>query len=240
MESINILLVAGIFFILLVVLAVFVAQQLTAVSKTRAKDSMTLSEKLAASGIAPLDTDRFREIAMKSGPVEENPSSSVDTGVQKPFDQSSGFGLPREGTFETPEEAVFTDPNISPDIKKIEEKELQTLYSEYLTAKSLSPFDMEPDFKLGLAYLKNVQYGKAQDLFQKVIESKPDFPGIYYYLGESFRCNGQFYEAMQAYKQSWESEHLETESRKDKVQDTVEDKAIDADIDKGKSTKTGE
>ena len=233
MESVNILLVAAIFIILLVVLAVFVAQQLTTVSKTQAKNAMTLSEKLAAGGIAPLDTGRFREIAMKTGPVEEDLSSSVDTEEQKPFVPSAGIDSPGEGTVETPQEAVFTDPNLSPDIKKIKEKDLQTLYTEYLTAKSLSPFDMEPDFKLGLAYLKNAQYGKAQDLFQKVIESKPDFPGIYYYLGESFRCNGQFYEAMQAYKQSWELENLKTETQTDKVQDTEEDTATDADINSG-------
>ena len=217
--SLNIVLITGIFFVVLVLVAVFIAQQFAMLQKTQAKKSMTLTDKLTASGVVPLDSGRFKEVALGSETGEEDPNRLVNLDSQRTLDQSPGFGPPEGAGVETPEEIAFDDPNLSPDLLNIEKKDLQSLYSEYLTAKSINPFDIEPEFKLGLAYLRNAQYEKAQGLFEKVVESKPEFPGIFYYLGEAFRCNGQFYEAMQAYKQSWEMGYLPSKSRIDKNQE---------------------
>ena len=221
--SLNIVLITVIFFVVMVLVAVFIAQQFAMLQKTQTKKSMTLTDKLAASKIVPLDTGRFQEVALSSDSTEENPNRLVNLDSQQTFDQSPGFGPPESTGVEIPEEFAFDDPNIPPDLLNIENKDLQSLYSEYLTAKSINPFDVEPEFKLGLAYLKNTQYEKAQGLFQKVVEGKPEFPGIFYCLGEAYRCNGQFYEAMQAYKQSWEMGHLPSKSRADKIKKLKEE-----------------
>ena len=209
--SLNIVLITVIFFVVLVLVAVFIAQQFAMLQKTQTKKSMTLTDKLAASKIVPLDTGRFQEVALSSDSTEEDPNRLVNLDSQQTFDQSPGFGPPESAGVEIPEEFAFDDPNIPPDLLNIENKDLQSLYSEYLTAKSINPFDVEPEFKLGVAYLKNTQYEKAE------------FPGIFYCLGEAYRCNGQFYEAMQAYKQSWEMGHLPSKSRADKIKKLKEE-----------------
>jgi tetratricopeptide (TPR) repeat protein len=220
--NLMLILVTGIFIVLLIVLAIFVAQQLSAIQQVQTKQSMSLSEKLNAGGINPLDSDRFREMTMGGAGIED-PNLLVNLSEQSSLDQGSVISTPADSPVETPEESAFFESNISQDFQDIEKKDIQALYSEYLTAKSLRPFDVEPEFKLGLAYIKNAQYEKAQNLFQKVTESKPDFPGVFYYLGESYRCNGQFYEAMQAYKQSWEMDHLQSESEADETKDDQND-----------------
>ncbi|MBN2288894.1 MAG: tetratricopeptide repeat protein [Candidatus Glassbacteria bacterium] len=221
--SLNLVLVTVIFFVLLVIVAIFVAQQFATVQKTSAKKSLSLTEKLAASGINPLDSDRFREIALRAGPSEEDPKRLVALSGPDISDRPASFGPEQDDRIEKPEETAFTDPNLSTELQHIEKKDLQALYSEYLIAKNLNPFDVEPEFKLGMAYLRNAQYEKSQGLFQKVVESKPEFPGIFYYLGEAYRCNGQFYEAMQAYKQSWEMDHLGSQTSTDSEHDSEND-----------------
>jgi tetratricopeptide (TPR) repeat protein len=183
---INTLIIAVIFIIILLVAVGFIAQQFYAVQKVAASRPKTLIEKMASSGLGALDT----------APGVESLIDRSESGSEWGSGGSAG---------ELPEEELFAEAMASTGQSlKLEGKDLQTIYSEYLSAKNLNPFDVEPDFKLGVAYLKFAQYEKAQGEFQKVIEAKPEFPGIYYYLGESFRCNGQFYEAMKAYKKSWE------------------------------------
>ena len=197
---VNVLIIAVIFIIILLVGIGFITQQFYAVQKVAASKPKTLIEKMASSGLGALDTDKFKDIVM-SAPSENAP------GVESLIDASeSGSDWSSKGSAgEVPEEEVFAEAVASTGQSlNLEGKDLQAIYSEYLSAKNLNPFDMEPDFKLGVAYLKFAQYEKAQGEFQKVIDAKPEFPGIYYYLGESFRCNGQFYEAMKAYKKSWE------------------------------------
>ena len=197
---VNIIIIAGIFIVILVILAGFVAQQFFTVQKIKASRPKTLLEKMGG-GVGAMDTNRFKEIVMSSG--------SEDSQVESLVDGSSGG---RESQFsgvagELLDEDVLKAEYIATSMPlNIENKNLQTIYAEYLSAKNLNPFDVEPDFKLGVAYLKFGQYEKAQSQFQKVIDAKSDFPGIYYYLGESYRCNGQFYEAMKSYKRSWEME----------------------------------
>ena len=207
----NILIVAAIFIIVLIVAVLFIAQQLYTIQKVVAARPKTLVEKMTSSSIGPLDNDRFKEIMMST--VSENP-----LGLE-PFTEGSGAGseMGLDGDIgESPEEEFFAEiilPTGQP--LDLEGKNLKIIYAEYLSAKSLNPFDEEPDFKLGVAYLKFNQHEKAQGQFQRVIDVKPDFPGIYYYLGEAFRYNGQFYEAMKAYKKSWEMEiHASQEAQK--------------------------
>ncbi|MCE5271581.1 hypothetical protein LLH00_09905 [bacterium] len=187
----NMIIVAGIFVVILFVVAVFIAQQMSNVEKMNLnRKPKTLSDKLRESGLAPLDTERFREIVMSGGNQEVEPLlDTADT---------------RSTSIESPDDIDFRSLEMSGLRLNLEGKDLQTVYAEYLSAKNLNPFDVEPEFTLGIAYMRFAQYDKAQNQFQKVIDSKPEFPGIYYYLGESLRCNGQYYEAMNAYKSSWE------------------------------------
>ena len=188
----SLLLIVAIFLILLLIISVFVAQQMDSVQKLNlCRKPKTLMDKLRESGVAPLDTDRFREIVM-SGQGGGTVGSLLEPAES------------HESLNERPEDVTFITPDISGHRVILEGQDLQTLYAEYLSAKNLNPFDLEPEFTLGVAYIKFGQYEKAQIQFQKVIDSKPEFPGIYYYLGEALRCNGQFYEAMTAYKKSWE------------------------------------
>jgi len=187
----NIIIVAGIFVVLILVVAAFVAQQMSNVEKMNLnRKPKTLSDKLRESGRAPMDTERFREIVMSGGSQEVEPL----------------LDMPGTGTSssESPDDIDIRSLEMSGHRINLEGKDLQTIYAEYLSAKNLNPFDVEPDFTLGIAYMRFAQYDKAQNQFQKVIDSKPEFSGIYYYLGESLRCNGQYYEAMNAYKKSWE------------------------------------
>ncbi len=187
----NIIIVAGIFVVLILVVAAFVAQQMSNVEKMNLnRKPKTLSDKLRESGRAPMDTERFREIVMSGGSQEVEPI----------------LDMPGTGTSssESPDDIDIRSLEMSGHRINLEGKDLQTIYAEYLSAKNLNPFDVEPDFTLGIAYMRFAQYDKAQNQFQKVIDSKPEFSGIYYYLGESLRCNGQYYEAMNAYKKSWE------------------------------------
>jgi tetratricopeptide (TPR) repeat protein len=187
----NIIIVAGIFVVLILVVAAFVAQQMSNVEKMNLnRKPKTLSDKLRESGRAPMDTERFREIVMSGGSQEVEPLLDI-----------SGTG---SSSSESPDDIDIKSLEMSGYRINLEGKDLQTIYAEYLSAKNLNPFDVEPDFTLGIAYMRFAQYDKAQNQFQKVIDSKPEFPGIYYYLGESLRCNGQYYEAMNAYKKSWE------------------------------------
>jgi len=201
---VNLFVIGAIFFLLLFFIAIFIAQQFYNVQKVSEAKPKTLIEKLRARGIGALDTDKFKKIVMSS-PSEES------TGVEPLVERDTlSAEVSDTGKLDVrPEDALFSETMlITGKQLNIENKDLQTIYSEYLTAKNLNPFDVEPDFKLGVAYLRFAQYEKAQKEFQKVIEEKPDFPGIYYYLGEAYRCNGQFYEAMEAYKKSWEMEKL--------------------------------
>jgi len=223
MVSLNIIVVTAVFIVVLIIVAVFVAQQFATVQKTQAKKSMSLSEKLSASGITPLIADQAREITVDGTPSESDPNRLVRLDTQPVFDQPSETAPAVAEDIESPEKMAFSDPDIAPELLDIKKKDLQSLYSHYLTEKSLNPFDVEPDFKLGLAYLQKAQYEKAQNLFQKVIEGDPEFSGIYYYLGEAYRCNGQFFEAMQAYKQSWETDHLKPKIQSDEGQNTGND-----------------
>lgn len=210
----NIFIIAAIFIIVLIVAVLFIAQQLYTIQRVVAARPKTLFEKMTPSSLGPLDTDKFKEIVMST--ASENPPGL------EPLTEGSGAGSERglDGDIgESPEEKLFAETILSTSQPlNLEGKNLQTIYSEYLSAKSLNPFDEEPDFKLGVAYLKFNQYEKAQGQFQRVIDVKPDFPGIYYYLGEAFRCNGQFYEAMKAYKKSWEMEIQDSqEAQKNKA-----------------------
>jgi len=211
----NILIIAVIFIIVLIVAVGFVAQQLYTVQTIAATGSKTLIEKMTSSSISPLDIDRFKEIAIAT--PSENPPGL------KSFTEGSAAGSERElggDTGEFSEEELLAETIFSTGQPlNLEGKNLQIIYSEYISEKNLNPFDEEPDFKLGVAYLKFNQYEKAQEQFHRVIDVKPDFPGIYYYLGEAFRYNGQFYEAMKAYKKSWEIEmHArQKEARRDKT-----------------------
>ncbi len=207
----NLLIVAAIFIIVLIVAVLFIAQQLYTIQKVMVARPKTLVKRMTPGSIGPLDTDRFKEIVMST--ASENPSGL------EPFTEGSGAGseMGLDGDIgESPEEEFFADTNLSTGQPlDLEGKNLKIIYAEYLSAKSLDPFDEEPDFKLGVAYLKFNQHEKAQGQFQRVIDVKPDFPGIYYYLGEAFRYNGQFYEAMKAYKKSWEMEiHASQEAQK--------------------------
>jgi len=197
---VNVLIIAVIFAIILIIAVGFIAQQFYAVQKVAASKPKTLIEKMSSSGLGALETDRFKEIVMSA-------SSENSPGVESLLEESdSGSAWSSGGNAgEFPEKELFVEtiPSTGQPLN-LEGKDLQTIYSEYLSAKNLNPFEVEPDFMLGVAYLKYTQYEKAQSQFQKVIDVKPDFPGIYYYMGESFRCNGQFYEAMKSYKKCWE------------------------------------
>lgn len=208
------LLIVGIIFLaILLFFGIFISQQIYAIQKVRdARTPKSLMEKLSSKGIGALNTDKFREIVMSEGS-----DSGTESSVQPLFQGESSYQTGGVAG-ETPDETIFNEQlNLVGHPLNIENKDLQSIYSEYLSAKNINPFDVEPDFKLGVAYLKFSQHDKAQKQFLKVIESKPDFPGIYYYLGESYRCNGQFYEAMKSYKTSWEKEmtaHVEREVNK--------------------------
>jgi tetratricopeptide (TPR) repeat protein len=193
----NILFIAIVFLLILFIMAVFIAQQIYNVQKTnQGRRKKTLSEKISEGGLAPMETDRFREIVMSSGGPGANGIEPLTDGVA---------GAAAGEISETPDDTTLNQHLIATGHRiNIENKDLQTIYSEYLTTKNINPFDLEPEFFLGVAYMKFAQYDKAQIQFRKIIDAKPEYPGIYYYMGESLRCNGQFYEAMIAYKKSWE------------------------------------
>lgn len=197
----NILIISGIFIALVFIIAVFIAQQLSNVEKTNQnRKPKSLSDKLRESGMAPLDTERFREIVMAGGAQETEPL--IDS------------TFPGASVSESPDDIAFRNYELTGHHTNLEGKDLQTIYSEYLSAKNLNPFDIEPEFTLGIAYMRFAQYDKAQIQFKKIVDSKPEYPGIFYYMGESLRCNGQYYEAMNAYKKSWEMDQ-KTAARND-------------------------
>ena len=207
---VNLIIIAVIFIIIFAILAGFIAQQFYTVQKIKATRPKTLLEKMGG-GAGALATDKFKAIVMSSGPQASQVESLVDG-------SSGGRGSQFSGVAgELPDEEILKAEYIATSMPlNIENKNLQTIYAESLSAKNLNPFDVEPDFKLGVAYLKFGQYDKAQNQFQKVVDAKPEFPGIYYYLGEAFRCNGQFYEAMKSYKKSWEMEMAALHAEEDK------------------------
>ncbi len=205
---VNMLVIAAVFILLLLLIAGFVSQQFSTALKIKENQRpKNLLEKMN-SGIGALDTAKFRQIVIDSGPDE----SGVLTDTL--LDQDSpGAGIP---SGETPDDMVINEQlGSAGSLLNLEGKDLQTIYSEYLSEKSVNPFDLEPEFRLGVAYLRFSQFEKAIIQFQKVTDKKPEYPGIFYYLGEAYRCNGQFYEAMKAYKQSWEMD-----SRIDKSDET--------------------
>jgi len=211
----------AIFLLLIIILAVFVTQQFQTAKKVVSQKPKSLLERMSSGGGA-LNTEKFRQIVMEGGPQELQ--DSVESLVGHSASGSSGYGVAGE----TPDEEIFAE-----NLARLEQplflegKDLQTIYSGYLSAKNLNPFDVEPDFKLGVAYLKFGQFGKAQNQFLKVVDQKPEFPGIYYYLGEAYRCNGQFYEAMKSYKRSWEMEtHPVTPARQNNPAETASDSEL--------------
>ena len=198
--------VAILFVVILFLIAVFIAQQMFNAESAVGKKQKSLSEKLAGSGIGALDTEKFRNIVMNSS--EDGASSMVQPLVESDQRTYKSSGEAENDIYklgETPDKQAL-DGAILSDEKSmsIESKDFNTIYNDYLAAKNLNPFDVEPDFTLGAAYLKFGYFEKAQKQFLKVIDTKADYPGAYYYLGEAYRCNGQFYEAMNAYKTSWE------------------------------------
>ncbi len=192
---VNMLVIAAVFILLLLLIAGFVSQQFsTALKIKESQRPKNLLEKMNT-GIGALDTAKFRQIVIDSGPDE----SGVLTDTLLDQD-SAGVALG-----ETPYDMVINEQlGNAGGLLNLEGKDLQTIYSEYLSEKSVNPFDLEPEFRLGVAYLRFSQFEKAIIQFQKVTDKRPEYPGIFYYLGEAYRCNGQFYEAMKAYKQSWE------------------------------------
>lgn len=211
---VNLVIVAAIFVVILMIVAGFVSQQFsTAQQINESKRPKSLLEKMNK-GIGALDTDKFRQIVMEGGPDEL--SDQVESLVAEGDRTSASTGGTSKGIDERPDDLVFDEDLVgSSGVLSLEGKDLQTIYSEYLSEKNVNPFDMEPEFKLGVAYLKFGQFEKAITQFKKVVDDKPDYPGIHYYLGEAYRCNGQFYEAMKAYKVSWESESKDAQQGKD-------------------------
>ncbi|MBW7996194.1 MAG: hypothetical protein FVQ81_06420 [Candidatus Glassbacteria bacterium] len=200
---VNMIAIAAIFILILLIVAGFVSQQFAAAQQIKEnKLPKSLLEK-TNKGIGALDTGKFRQIVMASGPDE------LSDQVEHLIDESdrTSASTAENGINEKPDNQVFDDQlGGSAGALSLEGKDLQTIYSEYLSEKNVNPFDMEPEFKLGVAYLKFGQFEKAIKQFQKVHDDKVDFPGISYYLGEAYRCSGQFYEAMKAYKESWETD----------------------------------
>ncbi len=198
---VNMLVIGAVFIVLLLIIAGFVSQQFSTAQKIQeSKRPKNLLEKMNT-GIGALDTAKFRQIVMESGPDE---SGSQVESLLGSNDQAvaASPGIP---VGEMPDDMSINEDRASADgALNLEGKDLQTIYSEYLSEKNVNPFDLEPEFKLGVAYLKFSQFEKAIIQFQKVIDDKPKFPGVFYYMGEAYRCNGQFFEAMKAYKQSWE------------------------------------
>jgi tetratricopeptide (TPR) repeat protein len=198
---VNMLVIGAVFIVLLLIIAGFVSQQLNTAQKIKeSKRPKNLLEKMNK-GIGALDTAKFRQIVMDSGP------DAFGGQVESLLDEDDQAKVARSASTlgEMPDDMVIGDDlAVASGTYNLEGKDLQTIYSEYLSEKNLNPFELEPEFKLGVAYLKFSQFEKAISQFQKVIDDKPEFPGIHYYIGEAFRCNGQFYEAMKAYKQSWE------------------------------------
>ena len=162
---INILIIAAIFIIIMLIAVGFIAQQFYNVQKLAASRPKTLIEKIASKGVGALDTDKFKEIVM-SAPTENVPG--VESLIDKKEDSSGLSSTGKAG--EVPDEELFmeTIPTTGQPLN-LERKDLQTIYSEYLSAKNLNPFDVEPDFKLGVAYLKFAQYEKAQVQFQNCL-----------------------------------------------------------------------
>ncbi len=197
---VNMLVIAAIFIVLLLIIAGFVSQQFnTAQQIQENKRPKNLLEKMNK-GIGALDTAKFRRIVMDSAPDETGSQVEQLLGEDDISDKDSNVS---KG--ELHDDMALNKELAGPGgAFNLEGKDLQTIYSEYLSEKNLNPFELEPEFKLGVAYLKFNQFEKAIIQFRKVSDDKSEFPGIYYYLGEAFRCNGQFYEAMKAYKQSWE------------------------------------
>ena len=204
----NLMIIAAIFIVLLLIIAGFVSQQFTTAQQIQEnKRPKSLVEKMNR-GIGAMDTDKFRQIVMEGGPDEL--SGQVEALIDESDRTSASTKI--RGIDEKPEDLVLEKELGSSNVNlNLEGKDLQTIYAEYLSEKNVNPFDMEPEFKLGVAYLKFSQFEKAIKQFEKVVADKPEFPGIHYYLGEAYRCNGQFYEAMKAYKQSWEMESKASE-----------------------------
>jgi len=218
------LIIAAVFILLLLIVAGFVSQQLNTAQRIKeSKRPKSLLEKMNR-GIGALDTAKFRQIVMEGGPDEL--SGKVEALIDEK-DRTAASHLSSAALGEMPDDQVIVSGAVgSTGMLHLEGKDLQTIYAEYLSEKNVNPFDMEPEFKLGVAYLKFSQFDKAIKQFQKVADDKPDFPGIQYYLGEAFRCNGQFYEAMKSYKKSWEMESKAQENKASEQPKTAEESLI--------------
>ena len=219
---VNILIIGAVFIVLMLIIAGFVSQQLNTAQKIKeSKRPKNLLEKMNT-GIGALDTAKFRQIVMESG------TDDIGGQVESLLDENDQAKAAPSGTAqgEMPDHMVIGDELAGASgAYNLEGKDLQTIYSEYLSEKNLNPFELEPEFKLGVAYLKFSQFEKAISQFQKVIDDKPEFPGIFYYIGEAFRCNGQFYEAMKAYKQSWESDSRTTGQDNENEQQLIDERS---------------
>ncbi|MEA1996797.1 MAG: tetratricopeptide repeat protein [Gemmatimonadota bacterium] len=205
----NLGLVASIFVIVLFSGLFIVFRQFRRVKKVRSRaPDYSILGIAARRGIRPLGKDKFeqrvlakgRETAWEVSQLSEVPQSEQDRGHSgKSSDPGTGNGYPADKLSRDHLSLIGQPLDIG-------DKDLKTIYREYLTARDNDPYDMEPEFKLGVAYLRFGQYEKAMKQFRKVIERKPGYPGVHYFLGESLRCNGEYFQAMESFKKSLEKD----------------------------------
>lgn len=68
----------------------------------------------------------------------------------------------------------------------VQSNDLSEALKTFFKAASLDPSGAEPMFEIGLTYLKSPSTaGKALKSFQKIIETNPRYPKVYYYAGEA-------------------------------------------------------
>jgi len=68
-----------------------------------------------------------------------------------------------------------------------------------LEAVKLDPTNAQAHFQLGLVYVKQKEYGKAIETYQKVAEMQPQLPDVYFNLGYAYAMSKDYPRAEEMY-----------------------------------------
>jgi tetratricopeptide (TPR) repeat protein len=76
-----------------------------------------------------------------------------------------------------------------------------------------NPGDSFSKFALALEFRKEGEFKKARILFEDILESDPDYVGVYYHLGKLYEVLDQFPEAKKLYEKGIEVADRQKELR---------------------------
>ncbi|MGD0487628.1 MAG: protein kinase [Syntrophorhabdales bacterium] len=106
---------------------------------------------------------------------------------------------PQPGTAQKTEEIKEKIAALQKAAGEATDRDPQKAKSLLLQAIELDPASIQTNFRLGLVYVRMMEYPKAIEIYNKVAQMDPQFPDIYFNLGFAYAMNKDYPKAEEMY-----------------------------------------